>query len=415
MKNIKTIGYDVVLNIIATMLPIFILQFIILPLIAKEVVEDTYGLIVTLISLITLLVQSVSISLSNTRLLLNQKYNEEEVKGDFNLILIIYLLLNLIFIIIGTIFYEDVVNLNSIILMVVLSVLQIIRNYFIVAFRLKIDYKRILYNNIVLSIGYLIGLGFFYATGIWQIIYIAGEVLSLVYVVNKSDIAKEPIKRTIFFKGTLKLTLIILLSSFLGTAITYIDKLLLYPILGADIVAIYFVATLFGKTVSMVIGPINNVVLTYISKMDKFKEKSFELILIIVGTIGILAYVFIMIITEPMLNLLYPTYVEEAMKIAYLTTLTAIITMIGSVLNPFIMKFRNIKWQIWINTINIIVYFVMALLLVNKFGIYGFCISALIASIVKVVIIVLIFKNYKFKTVKQNIDKNTLIEKDTVN
>ncbi|MGL5479557.1 MAG: hypothetical protein ACRDCB_11005, partial [Clostridium sp.] len=124
MKNIKTIGYDVVLNIIATMLPIFILQFIILPLIAKEVVEDTYGLIVTLISLITLLVQSVSISLSNTRLLLNQKYNEEEVKGDFNLILIIYLLLNLIFIIIGTIFYEDVVNLNSIILMVVLSVLQ---------------------------------------------------------------------------------------------------------------------------------------------------------------------------------------------------------------------------------------------------------------------------------------------------
>ncbi|MFR3912697.1 MAG: hypothetical protein ACLTYB_16425, partial [Clostridium paraputrificum] len=79
--NIKLIAGDMLLNIVATILPILILQFIILPLLAGSYGQEEYGLILTLISLITLSVQSFSIALSNSRLLMNNEYKDLNIKG----------------------------------------------------------------------------------------------------------------------------------------------------------------------------------------------------------------------------------------------------------------------------------------------------------------------------------------------
>ncbi|MDB2091680.1 MULTISPECIES: lipopolysaccharide biosynthesis protein [Clostridium] len=395
--NIKLIAGDMLLNIVATILPILILQFIILPLLAGSYGQEEYGLILTLISLITLSVQSFSIALSNSRLLMNNEYKDLNIKGDFNILLILYSILNIIFVTIGTYIYEGTFNFKSIVLIIILSVIQLTRRYLLVAFRLNISYKKILYNNIILGIGYGIGFVIFWFFKSWQIIYITGELISLIYIIRRSDLIYEPLKKTQLFQKTTKQSLVLLGASFLGTAITYIDKLLLYPILGPKMVTVYYVSTLFGKTVSMLVGPINNVILTYLSKMRKFKNKSFKLILISLTIVGIFAYISILVISSPILGVLYPDYAEEAMKIIYITTLGAIINMMSNVINPVIMKFCNISWQMWVNVANIIVYVIFSLCLVKSFGIYGFCISALMAAIVKLVLMIYIYYNTQLK------------------
>lgn len=390
-KIIKNASFDMLLNIIATVIPILVLQFILLPIISRYYSDANYGIMITLISLVTLFVQSFGGSLSNTRLLTDNKYKEEGVNGDFNLILIIVTIISIFGIIIGTIYYENTINIINILLIILFSTFQLLRRYFVVAFRLVINYKYILINNIILIIGYLIGMGIFFITKKWQFIYIVGELFALIYVVLKSDLIKEPIKKTKFFKETNKYNLAIIVSSFFGTALVQMDKLILFPLLGPAMVTIYFVSSLFGKTMSLLITPISNVILTYISKMKKFHINYFKIMLFLSIILGIISYFIIILFSRPILGILYPQYVDAAMNLIYITTLTAIITMISSVLNPIIMKFRNINWQIIINVVNFLIYIILAIILVNLYNIIGFCVAALIAALSKLIFIIGIY------------------------
>ena len=419
IKKAKNFATDMALNIFATITPIFVLQFFLLPLVARKVSTLDYGLMLTLISLITLSVQSFSIALGNSRLLLDEKYKEASVVGDFNILLLISNLINIVVVIVGSVFYEGRFNLINIIVIILISVMQLTRRYLLVAFRLKIEFKQVLYNNIISVIGYLIGMGLFWIFGKWQFIYLTGELLSLIHVISKSNLLKEPLKRTTKFAVTTKYCLVILIASFSGTAIMQMDKLLLYPILGARMVTIYYVATLFGKTLSLLIGPINNVVLTYVSKMSKFKVSNFKILLLSATILGVVSYFIIVFISKPILAFLYPEYYMDAYSIIAITTLTAIVTMITNVINPIIMKFCNITWQIWMNVSNIIIYLVLAYLLVGPFNIYGFCVAALIAALSKLLMIVIIFFNHEKKSKREeendeNIDLNSeVVESET--
>jgi O-antigen/teichoic acid export membrane protein len=394
-KKMKAITSDMILNIIATVIPIIIMQFFLLPKVAETYDKYQYGLMITLISLITLSVQPFSSSLSNSRLLLNQKYKDKGFCGDFNILLIGYSLINIIVMIIGTYLYEGDFNFVNVSLILVISIIQIIRKYLLVSFRLRIYYKGILYSNIILIIGYSLGMVLFLFTDTWQLIFITGETLSLIYVITKTKLLKEPIKFTPLFKGTTKYGLVILVASFLGTATSNFDRLLLYPMLGAGMVTIYFVSTLFGKIVSMLVGPISNVILTYLSKMKKFEIGSFKLMLTIAGVLGVISYALIILISEPILTMLYPLYVKDAMQLIYITTLTAMVVMISNVTNTVILKFCNIAWQVWSTIICIAVYLILAFYLVDLYGIYGFCWAALISELTKLLILVLIYmKNH---------------------
>ncbi|MFA6707928.1 MAG: hypothetical protein WCR91_08515, partial [Sphaerochaetaceae bacterium] len=65
----KKIIKDVLLNIVATALPIIILQLIIQPIVAKRVGSESYGLMLTLIGVIQIGVGIFGNSLNNIRLL----------------------------------------------------------------------------------------------------------------------------------------------------------------------------------------------------------------------------------------------------------------------------------------------------------------------------------------------------------
>ena len=96
-------------------------------------------------------------------------------------------------------------------------------------------------------------------------------------------------------------------------------------------------------------------------------------------------------ICNPALTLIYPQYVDEALKYIYVTTLTIIISIIANILNPVVLKFCHSKWQIVINVSYLALYGCLSLVLLNLYGLMGFCIGALVASIVKLITILMIY------------------------
>lgn len=387
----KNFFLDSLLNIVATAIPIIILQLVTLPIIGNQLGGDQYGLIVTLISLFTVLSFPFGNVLNNIRLLVDKEYSEKRIFGDFNILLIGSIVLSTIMMIIGTVYYEGQFSFISISLIILISCLNLLREYLGVSFRLQLNYKKIVINNVILTIGYILGTILFSLMEYWQFIFIFGYGFSVLYIIKNSTLLKEPVVRTDLFNSTTYKSIVLLGSSLLTNVLNYADKLLIFPLLGPAAVTIYYTATILGKIISMAITPINGVILSYIVRLEKINHKTFGSIMLLTGTVGIIGYFFTIWISPLVLGFLYPDWANESLKYIYITTATAIVGVISSVIQPFILKFNHINWQLIINGSNVIVYMVCAFVLYQFYGIMGFCIGIFISNVYQLILMVCIF------------------------
>jgi O-antigen/teichoic acid export membrane protein len=389
MKN--KIIKDVVLNLMSTIIPLVVLQLLILPYVATRIEPSSYGLMLTIISLMTMISTTFGNVLNNTRLLMDLDYKEKKITGDFNLLLIGSSFLNVFIMTVGTLYYYKSFNITSILLILIISFLELVKEYLVVSFRIELNYKKILLNSVITLTGYAIGTIIFIFTGLWQFIYLFGLLLSLIYIILNSNLLTEKYEHTTLFKITSYKALILLISAFLGKAMQYIDKLILFPLIGGTAVSIYYVATLSGKLVAMAISPINSVALSYLSKMKKFEKGTFKRVIISLSVMGVIGYVICIVISKPLLSIIYPQWINDSMKYIYITTLTAVISSMCSLISPIIIKFCNINWQIIINLISFIIYLVFSILLFKIYDLYGFCLGILIANVIKLIIMIGIY------------------------
>lgn len=389
--NKKKFLIDTLYNIIAMGIPIVILQLVTLPFIGFLLGEEDYGYVVTIISLFTLLSFPFGNVLNNIRLIYDTEYKKKRISGDFNFLLSTSLFLSTLMLIIGMYYYVEHFTIIHLVSILLISSLNLLREYLIVGFRLHLNFKAIMYNNYLLGIGYIYGTYLFYLTGKWQFIFLLGYGFSLFYILRKSDLILEPLVITKLFKKTTYNSAILLLSSLLKNVLSYADKLLIFPLLGPTAVAIYYTATLIGKILSMVITPINGVILSYLVRYENFSNKRFISILLAVCIVGATSYVFSILISPFILNFLYPDWANDSLDYIYVTTATAVIGVIASVVQPFVLKFTHINWQLLIGGSNIFVYIICTILLYQRYGLMGFCIGILISTIYKLVLMVGIF------------------------
>ena len=387
----KKIVIDMAVNLIATAIPIFVLQLIILPRIALYMPDDSYGFLVTVLAFLNVVPATAGNVLNNIRLLLNNEYESEGLAGDFNLLVAILSTVSAVSTLLFLLFYDKNPSTKGALLTVLVCVLWLMKEYYIVAFRIIISYRSILICNLCCVLGYGIGFLLFRMDGTWQYIYIFGLALSLCYCFKNSPIWKEPFARTKLFQNTNRQTIMLLTAKLLNRVITYADKIIIFPFLGGAVVSIYYAATVFGKVVSLMITPINSVALTYLSKLKNRKDSMFSSALLLGTGVCTLGYVFCILVSKPILSILYPQYVGEALKYIKITTATTVIYALASIVDPFIMKFYDMKWQIIINSSTVAVYLILCLGTMMLYGLAGFCAGALITNVLKLGLMILIY------------------------
>lgn len=397
----KKIVFDLVLNMIATAVPIAILQLVIYPLISQDVTVEGYGMMVTVISLLTVISNTLGNTLNNIRLLNDGKYKKKRIVGDFNQLLLRESIISLIIVGSFSIVLFRQISLIEFLMIEVIGMLMVFHSYFIVDFRLKLDYNAIVWNNVQLALGYFVGYLTFFLTGIWELVYLFGYGFSLIYIFRKTKLWREPLLKTIYWHEILKDTFLLLISGVLGSLLNYSDKIIIYPMIGAEAVTIYYIATLLGKLVSMVIGPINSVMLSYIVKLKQISNKILTLILCSAVMIAVVGYIICLTFGEVVLKYIYPQHFSEVVKYMPITSATAMIMMLISVLYPFVLKFCKMKWQVIIDATSLICYVCLGVAFYQFYGLHGFCIGVLAAFLIKFFIMFIIF--IKQKTVTSNV------------
>lgn len=385
---------DMILNIIATSIPVFVLQLIILPKIAVYIDDQKYGFLVTVLSLLNIVPATMGNALNNIRLI---KEKNAVQSADYNIILLLMSFLNLVVVCAFMFIYREETTIMEILLTLVVSVLWLSREYFLVAFRIVLNYKNIVLCNLLMVVGYAIGYSLFVISNTWQYIYIMGFVVSLIFIFLKSDLWKESLKITNRFKDITAQTSLLFFSNLLTRVTTYADKILIFPILGGSVVSVYYTATLFGKVVSMAITPVSSVMLSYLSKTSKKNDQVFGKALSVSSVVCVCGYLACVIISRPVLTLLYPQFATEALHYIFVTTGTVVLTALIAIINPFVLKFFDMKWQVVINLSYVVIYIVISLILLHFWGLMGFCIGALIATIIKLLFMILVYHGCKEK------------------
>lgn len=385
---------DFMFNILASLISTGVLQFIVYPSFAKIFHVSLYGQLLTIVGIVNAISLSFGNILNNTRLIQNSEYEEENISGDFNVILSVVNIIGfMIIIIVGNMLFSFSVTINF--LLGIYTILLIIKSYLIVAYRLILDFKLNLYNNIFTVFGYLIGIYITGKTLLWPLTFILGELISIIFLFYTTDLIKEPFKLTKLFKKTKNKYIILILTGLIGNSLVYLDRLIIYPLLGGVAVSIYTVASLFGKTLGIVLGPISGVLLGYYSKSDfNMTKKTFWFLNFSTIILSILFFGFAMGVGPWFTEILYPSLIEEAKPYMFYANLVAVIGAASNMIQPAVLKFAPTQWQFVKEVTFGIIYVVLGIVLGTEYGLIGFCIAGIIANLFKTIFLLAVGSKY---------------------
>lgn len=390
-KKIERITKDMAINLIGTGVSMAILQLIINPLLAKYIDADVYGEMQSVISVIYLIGGTLGGALSTTRLLRDYEYSQKEVSGDFNFLIIVNLLCICIAGPIIFTFYLKKPDVLSVVLTTAIMLLNCTDNYYCVGLRLNLDYKAIFIQKLVNCAGCLIGFAIFYfIVRRWEVIYITAYALNTFYCIRKTTLIREPYRRSPLLKQTVKDFGSLTVARFTSSALTYFDKLILYPLMGGEAVSIYFAANILGKLILMVIEQITNVILSYLAKLETVSKKMWKRIVPVALAACTVMYLGCLLISRPVLHILYPQWAEAAIQLVPIAALAFAVAALINILYPFTLKSLPSYYQIVINVAGLGSYIASVLFLYRSQGLRGCCISLLISYMIKLISIIVI-------------------------
>lgn len=376
-----TIIKDLALSVLAYTLPAVGLSFFIQPAMARVVSDEVYGRFLTLLGLIRLLVGIFITSLANVRQLRDKDYQEKGEQGDFNFQLIVSVALSSILLIVVLYFYQAR-DFWEYFLCLVTMILIMLHDYYSIYYRVVIQYKKLVIDNIIIVLGHCLGLLIYIHYPVWQIVMLSGYALGTAYVLFTSPYPKESLRLTSLGKETRKKHLQLGSSHVLKDSINYCDRLLIYPILGGDQVSVYSAAAVVGKVVQLVCGPSQRVILSYIVRQKTLHQKDVKKLLLLSIPLVAIAYGALYLVGLVLLPLMYPQYAQEAEKILWLILLSIVLNAFADILNILLLRFDRTSIQLVISSIRLTCYLSMALLLSGFFGLMGFCYGYFAAAFV---------------------------------
>lgn len=382
MKKISIkFAKDSILNIVASMIVTFTLQIIVYPFLAQKSGDVKYGEILTVMGVFNMLISTLGNTVNNARLICNAEYEREKIEGDFNVITVAMALLGaLITGVLAVKIYNIPAKENVFLLFAVIT--GIVRSYYIVTFRIWLDFKKQIVANMLAVAGYVLGVFFVNIIEIWPIIFLCGELASLIYVLWVSTLPKVGWKITGKLNQTLVLLIQLIIISLLANILTYFDRFLINPLLGAKQVAIFTVAAFWGRSLSAVFEPIANVILGYCSQKDfKITRKKFNLIF---GGSCMIVFFFWGIgffIAPFLIRILYPSIINDAMPYINMVSLACLMASISTFLRPILLVMCKKNVLIGIQIIYIAIYALASACFIKRFGLYGMGTAVFVANL----------------------------------
>ena len=370
-------------------------QFLVYPYWNRILGTETYGNIVYLLAIMNVMAISVGSGINYTRI--RQSADEQTANKPYNLMMIGGNLVSLfvLFLLKATGILK--IGTPDFILFCFLTVITMWRYYADVEYRLKINYKGFFLYYLVIGVGYLAGILLFKISGLWPFALLLGEVAGLFLVLIKGsvlhgDVANKDIISAKPVKSVLNMALLLVGTNLLSHLIFNGDRIILNFFSGSTSVTIYYIASLFGKTMTLITTPLNGVLAGHLAKYKGNLTKDLMNKVTGVTLVSIvLATLFCVGVSFILLPFLYPIEFELVKQYLIIANAAQIIYFIGNVLMASVLlRFTVVRNQMFVNVIHGLLFVAVCIPTAWKFGIDGFCWGLLVVNMVRYALCVIL-------------------------
>lgn len=385
-EKLKSVFSDSLWSIAGLMLMNVVAQFAVYPIWSRQLGETAYGDILYLISLMNILAVSVGSSCNYTRIMATVNGKTSNTPYTMFMLIISILMVPMALLIsqFGGVPMTPLETATFALLMCA----TMWRYYADVEFRMELNYKGCFFYYAIISFGYGVGICLFvFCHAPWPMALLPGELLGIISVLLRGHILPFDGSCTVsqFWKVARPL-LTLLTSEIISTLIFNGDRILLKAILGGATVTTYYLASLLGKTVSLISTPLNSVLAGYLARYHGRLN-----VRVMTGiTIGasVLAGVGTLVCTAAsflLLPVLYPNEVAMASPFFVMANFAQVLYFITNVITVVLLRFSDTKVQVVINVEYGTLFCLLCIPFTLVEGLMGFCIGLLLANLVRFV------------------------------
>lgn len=359
-------------------------QIVVFPLYARQFGEVGYGEMQYLLAFVNVITVSAGCAANYARMTAPEASRHEN-NGDYNLILLAVCLLGLPITALVRRFGGVTMDNATFVCYYLLFVAMVFRYYADVAYKLTLNYRRYFLYYFVISIGYGVGALLVYHTGVWPLGLLVGEAAGVLFAyVYGNTLRKRAFRLSPAWRSTLGAVFVLFVSEGIAQLIFNTDRLLLKIIIDASAVTVYYLATLVGKTVSLVTAPLNGVIIGYLARYKGSLTRRIMNIMLLLSLGAMLVFTFACALGGYIvLWLLYPAELAAVKEYLVIASLGQTIYFVTSIVTVVLIRFAKKAYQAYINGAFGICFFGLAIPATIYFGIWGFAMAMVIACTVR--------------------------------
>lgn len=376
-KKLRVFFSDSLWSIAGLMLMNVVAQFCVYPVWSGQLGAEAYGNVISLMSLMNIWAVSMG-SASNYTLVVNHK-GAPKCAACCNRCMIAGSLAAAVY---GTI-VAAAGGLSGIesVLFAALTIATMWRYYADVEYRLSLDFKKYFCYYFTVSIGYGLGTGLFLVTGLWPLALLPGEIAGCIFVWLRGSVLRQGVSRGgADWLPILKMMAVLLCSNLVSNIIFNADRLLLRFLLDGTAVTTYYLASLLGKTASLVTIPLKSVLISHLMQYEG------KLSLKLINTISALSVAAVIVgsglctlVSHILIPILYPTNYAASAPYFFVGNLAQVFYFVSNVLTVVLLRFTKARNQVYINIVYSLAFLLLCIPGTFLEGFGGFC-AALLAT-----------------------------------
>ena len=359
-------------------------QIVLYPILASRLGTHDYGDLQYLMAYVNIVTVSVGCAANMGRMTQPDKQRAEN-NGDYHLLLLAVSALGVPFVLLVRCFGGVTMDVPTTVCYYLLFVAMAFRYYADVSYKLTLRYRRYFLYYLCIGVGYVIGTVLFWHTGLWPLGILVGEAFGVLYAyLGDSTLRRRFLRPSTAFGGVTKVLLLLCLSEGVSNLILNADRLILKFMLGASAVTVYYLATLVGKTMSLLTLPLNGVLLGHLARYKGgFGKRAMKWL-----TLGSLASV--VLFTGAcvfggwlMLLWLYPAEYDAVLPFLWVGGLAQVLYFTTSTLCVILLRFAHKRYQLYVNGTFALFFFGAGIPATYLFGLWGFALATVGANLMR--------------------------------
>ena len=364
-----------------------VLQIVVTPLLNRLMGAEQLGNLLYITGLVAIICPSVGQALNTSRLVVRRDC--EITNGDYDWLLLIFGAIGSVAALVMS--RNSITNIAMAASVFIMFMLTVFRYYGDVEYRLNLNYRRYFIYYLLIGIGYLAGFGIYYVTGQWVWIYLIGEGAALIFVRITGKVFHNFWNRSRFFSAALSRGFFLMLSYLVTNTTLNIDRLVIRQVLGNEQVTWYYVTSLIGKTLVLLIAPINTIVISYLTKRKERLTRSQYGKAALAG--GIVSFVFFLacqVGTPLFVWLFYRNLYDSVKGIVTVVNLAQILGLYSAFLFILVLTFTDERWQLGLQLAHFGILLAVSIPVAKMYGLTGFAYASLGANILRVAAVIIL-------------------------